>query len=293
VNVTELYPLTLPQVRAVDESIADRLERYLDPFRAEFRRRDQARWAAVYLQGLLRPGPRKNVENLARAVTLPADLTVEDAAQALQHFINQSPWEEDRLWRRHWALVNRGLPSGSALVVDELAFIKQGRHSVGVQRQFSRSLGRKVNCQLAVVLHLVHPGGLIPLALRLYLPRGWLSDTARLNTAGVPESVRQIHTKTTIAQSLLESVLGANVRPSLLTASAGWSDSNELADVAARHGLDWSPTVPPELQDALTEGTRQLLVDLGMGHFEGRSWRGFHHHACLVMLAHAFPSSDG
>src|SRR2546423_1794241 len=126
------------------EALAARLDDFLAPYRAEFRRRDQARWAAVYLQGLLRPGARKNVENLARAVTLPPGLAVEDVAQALQHFINQSPWDEGKVWRRYQSLVAEQLAGADGLLVaEELAFVKQGRHSVGVQRQYSRALGQK------------------------------------------------------------------------------------------------------------------------------------------------------
>src|SRR4051794_3488819 len=174
-------------MREPDALLPERLEAFVGCFRDEFRRQDQARWAAVYLQGLLRPGGRKNVEGLARAVTLPAGLEVEDVTQALQHFVNQSPWDEDRLWERYRSLVARRLPADGLLVLEEMAFAKQGRHSVGVHRQFSRALGRKINCQVAIALHHVGPPGWCPLGLRLYLPRGWLQDPARLQAAGVPE----------------------------------------------------------------------------------------------------------
>jgi hypothetical protein len=84
-----------------DVSLRHRLERFTHGFRGDFRRREQAEWAAVYLQGLLQPGGRKTIENLARTVTLPDGLRVDDVAQALQHFINQSPWDEQKLQRRH------------------------------------------------------------------------------------------------------------------------------------------------------------------------------------------------
>src|SRR5947209_5485404 len=77
-----------------DASWLERLEEYAERFRPAFRRRDQARWAAVYLQGLLRADGRKNIGTLARVVSLPPDLVVEDVAQALQNFVNQSPWDE-------------------------------------------------------------------------------------------------------------------------------------------------------------------------------------------------------
>ena len=161
------------------------LDDYAALFRDDFRRRDQARWAAVYLQGLLREGGRKTIGGLARRVVLPPDLTVDDAAQALQNFVNQSPWDEHKVWRRYRGLTAGGSPSADGVfVLDDLAFVKQGRHSVGVQRQYSGALGRKTNCQIAVALHHAGPAGCCPLGLRLYLPRGWSAAPAPAGRGG-------------------------------------------------------------------------------------------------------------
>src|SRR5262249_62404312 len=84
---------------SADHELLSELERFLEPFRGEFRRQDQLRRAAAYLLGLLRCPGRKNVENLARAVSLPAGWGVSNAAQALQHFVNQSPWNDDNVLR--------------------------------------------------------------------------------------------------------------------------------------------------------------------------------------------------
>src|SRR6266508_6776862 len=149
-----------------DAELLRRLERFTAAFRSDFRRAEQARWAAVYLLGLLHSSRRKNVEGLARERTLPPQWGVRDATQALQHFINQSPWDEEKVWRRYLALAARELvPSDGVFVVSELTFIKQGRHSVGVQRQFSSVLGRKTNCQLAVALHSASSTTFVPLSL--------------------------------------------------------------------------------------------------------------------------------
>jgi SRSO17 transposase len=61
---------------------------------------------------------------------------VEDVLQALQNFISHSPWDEQRLWQRHWARVaQRFGRADAAFVVEDVTFAKQGRQSVGVQRQ--------------------------------------------------------------------------------------------------------------------------------------------------------------
>ena len=66
---------------------------------------------------------------------------------------------------------------------------KQGRHSVGVSRQYSGTLGRTANCQVGVSLHLAGELGSACLGMRLYLPEEWTRDRERCHKAGVPEDV--------------------------------------------------------------------------------------------------------
>jgi len=175
----------------LDAAVVHRLEEYMEQFRHDFSRCEQLRWASIYIQGLLCPAPRKNVRRLSASVVLPDELQTRDTMQALQHFIDQSPWDERKLWRHYRALVARrlvGLPGD--FVVDEISFPKQGHKSVGVQRQYSRVVGKKINCQVVVVLSYLTPAGHVPVALRLYLPRNWAQDTFRLDIAGVPPEYR-------------------------------------------------------------------------------------------------------
>ena len=156
----------------LSEAVLGRLRDYATLFRDDFCRHDQARWAAIYLQGLLRDGERKSIEPLTRHVVLPADWQVADPVQAVQHFVNQSPWQEQRLWQRYRRHLAQTFASPQGIfVVDDVSYPKQGRHSVGVQRQYCGALGKKANCQVAVSLHYVSPKGHYPLALQLYLPQ--------------------------------------------------------------------------------------------------------------------------
>jgi SRSO17 transposase len=272
---------------AARDRVSDHLTAFLGAYRQEFRRRDQVRWAAVYLQGLLVAQGRRNVENLARAVRLAEEQTDEDVTQALGHFVHHSPWDEEQLWWRHHERLAERPARGGWFVLEELTLIKQGRHSVGVQRQFSRALGRKVNCQLAVVLHHVGCAGHLPLAVRLYLPRAWLLDGPRLDLAGVPLHRRQSQDRLAIGLDLLDQARAAALEADGLAAGPGWQLSEDMARAAGDRGLACRAGLPPGLA-ALFEAGRQRLDELGLEHFEGRSWRGFHHHACLVTLAHAF-----
>ena len=76
-------------------------------------------------------------------------------------------------------------PAG-VIVIDDTGFAKKGRHSAGVGRQYSGTLGKTDNCQVAVSLHYAAPGGDYPLALRLFLPEMWTSQAERMQAVWVP-----------------------------------------------------------------------------------------------------------
>jgi SRSO17 transposase len=274
----------------VNARFLQELEAYVGLFRGAFRRAEQARWAAVYLQGLLGAGRRKNIGTLAETAVLPPGLAVEDVAQALQNFVNQSPWDEQRLWQRYRALLAECLEGEpGAFRVEDLTFPKQGRHSVGVLRQHSSALGRKINCQVAVSVHAAGPAGHVPLALRLYLPRKWLESPAQLNAAGVPPECRVALSKGEIALELLDRVRGEGWPGREVAAGPGYRDSAAFREGLAARGLSFREV--PEGAGSESDPLGPTLVelrDLGLDHFEGRSWRGFHHHGCLVMLAYGF-----
>jgi SRSO17 transposase len=257
----------------------------LEEFRGVFRRADQADRAAAYLRGLLRAGGRRTIGEIARQ---EAGGSPDTLAQALQHFLNRSPWDEEDLLRLHR---RRQAPwrQGGVLVLAELAFPKQGRHSVGVQRQFSTALGRKAACQVGACLLSARPGFCRALAVRLYLPRAWREDAARLDAAGVPGPWRQPCGRGELARALLAGLNGEPVPERGLACAPSWSDE-ELTAAAAGQGLAMLPGVPAGLAgevDACLEGLRGL----GLDHFEGRSWRGFHRHASLVILASALDTA--
>src|SRR5438128_2877854 len=79
----------------------DRLQDYAATFADDFPQSKPARWAGVYLQGLLLDGERKSIEPLSHRITLPEGLTSTDPEQALQQFLSQSPWDELAVLRRY------------------------------------------------------------------------------------------------------------------------------------------------------------------------------------------------
>src|SRR3954465_165109 len=156
----------------------------------------QAAYSGVYLQGLILDGERKSIEPLSRKVTLPTGLEVKDLDQALQQFVGQSTWDEQAVWKRYRSAMAATFASPAGIfVIDDTSFPKQGKHSVGVQRQYCGASGKKANCKVAPSVHYVSPKGHYPLALRLYLPESWMGDTKRLEKAGVPQEHRRAMSK--------------------------------------------------------------------------------------------------
>ena len=210
----------------LDSAVLDRLRDYAALFADEFPQSQPARWAGVYLRGLLLDGGRKSIEPLSRRTTRSDGLTSLDPEQALQQFVNQSPWDEKAVLTRYRAHLAQTFASPEGIFpFDDVSFPEQGTHSVGVQRQYCGASGKKANGQVAVSAHYASPGGHDPPDLQLYLPDSWLSDTKRPDNVGVPEGQRQARTKHEIALELLDRVRGEGLPGHAVVADAGYGVS--------------------------------------------------------------------
>lgn len=119
-----------------------------------------ARWAGVYLHGLLIDGDSMGVDPLSRRVTRPDRLASKTREQALPQFVSQSPWDYEAVLSRYRAHLAATFVSPDAVfVIDDTTFTKQGQHSAGVQRKFCGALGMKANCQATVIVQYVAPRG--------------------------------------------------------------------------------------------------------------------------------------
>jgi SRSO17 transposase len=399
-------------VAELDAEVVERLGAYTAECMADFGLIVRRYWAEVYLQGLLLDGERKSIEPLSRRVSVPG--WHGDTEQALQQFVNQSVWDHQavlRTYRRRLAQTFAD-PDG-VIVIDDTGFAKKGRHSVGVARQYSGTLGKTDNCQVAVSLHYAAPKGDYPLALRLFLPESWTSQPERMQAVHVPTAEQVPQTKGEIALTLLDQVRGEGLAHRGVVVDAGYGISVEfrrgleqrgesyavgiagqeavfvapptwavpsqttergrpatrwyvtaetpapvtvkhLAETLERTPYSWRqgtkgplqaefawrrvwpahqwqhgrpaddvPKVEAETRWLLVEwrsdgsiryalsnlpatatladgvglwktrwqveqGYQQLKEELGLDHFEGRSWPGFHHHATLCFLAYGF-----
>ena len=377
-----------------------RLEQFLADLLEPVGRSERRHWGSVYVRGLLLNGERKSIEPLA--ARLP-----DGNVQAMQQLVGQSPWVWKPIWERLGKRMTAELEPDSAWVVDDTGFPKQGNHSVGVARQYSGTLGKTANCQVAVSIHLVSENGNAPLGWRLYLPESWANDEQRRQEADIPAEIT-FQTKWQLALDIIDQIRSWGLPDRIVLADAGYGESTEFREALEqrqlRYGVGVGPQVgvwlkPPKLEKQehgrkskgrppsvwhygdqrplavkavaqkakgwkkirwregskgwlesrfwatrvqpshgfhegkpphkqvwllvqwpeseqapinyffcdlpehyslrrlvrlaksrwqIEQGYQQLKEELGLDHYEGRRWQGWHHHVTLVMMAYAF-----
>ena len=114
-----------------------------------------------------------------------------------------------------------------AWIIDDTGFPKQGKHSVGVARQYCGQLGKQDNCQVAVTLSLAHHHSSLPVAYRLYLPKEWAEDEDRRSKAGVPDDI-DFETKPEIALQQVRWACEVGLPRGVVLMDAGYGASTEL-----------------------------------------------------------------
>jgi SRSO17 transposase len=185
---------------AIDVPAVEVRDRLVGFVEAVVRRLPHARQrenALVYVRGLVEHGGRKSLQpTLLRLEETPARY------ESLQQFLADSPWEPQPLIR---ACAERVAPQIGVIawIVDDTGIVKDGRHSPGVKRQYSGTLGKIGNCQVAVSLHAVGERGTLPLGWQLYLPEEWCDDLPRRRKAKIPDQIA-FKTKPQLAGELCE-----------------------------------------------------------------------------------------
>lgn len=145
-------------------------------------------WCDAYLRGVLLDGHRKSVEPMAARLRA-IEQGDADYEQALQQFLNQSPWDGQEVLDDLHAWIGGRFGTDGFLIIDDTGFPKQGEHSVGVARQYTGTLGKVASCQVAVTLQFATASQVVALDARLYLPEAWADDRDRMTKAGVPDAV--------------------------------------------------------------------------------------------------------
>src|SRR5215475_12487504 len=205
------------------------LKEFLGSFHVRFRRPEGAEALERYMTGLLTELPTKNCDTIAQAVPGTSE-------QRLQEFLTNMQWDAEDLNRqRVQKLVVEATLGDGVLVLDDTGFAKQGKASVGVARQYSGTLGKVGNCQIAVTCCYTDPQAMWPVAVRLYLPQTWAENRERRGDARVPEEVT-FQTKPEIALALLDQARTWGVPHRCVVADADYGDNPHfLAGLEARH----------------------------------------------------------
>jgi SRSO17 transposase len=395
-------------LRGRDES-ETRFARYVAGLTSVIGHADRATPLRDYCVGLLMPCERKSVEPMA-AITAPERTAAQH--QSLLHFVGQAAWSDEKVLAKVRELVLPELERHGAIeawIIDDTGFLKKGRHSVGVARQYCGQLGKQDNCQAAVSLSIANRQASLPVSYRLYLPEEWATDAGRRRKAGVPEEIG-FQTKPEIALEQIRAACAAGIARGVVLVDAGYGNHTSLrTDIGAlglayvagilsstavwapgkeplppkrwsghgrpptrlrrdakhkpvlvkelalnlpkrawrtigwregsaerlssrfarvrvraahrgqRHAEEWlliewpkgaeEPTKywlstlaqditferlvdRAKLRWRIERDYQELKQELGLGHYEGRGWRGFHHHATLCIAAYGFLISE-
>src|SRR5712692_2750064 len=171
----------------------------------EFRNAAVRRHGRAYLLGLLSQTERKNGWTLA-------EFAGDASPDGLQRLLNFSPWDQDACRDAvRWYVVRHLGDPGAVLAVDETGFLKKGRMSAGVARQYTGTAGRVESCQVGVFLAYAAPDGSRALTDReLYLPEKWTGDRDRCRSAGIGDEVA-FATKPQLAEKMIGRAVEAGV----------------------------------------------------------------------------------
>lgn len=224
----------------MDAAAQRRLETYFDRIGEALGNPARRASFAIYAQGLLSDVDRKSVEPIAaRAVNDPAK--VDALHQRLCGFLADSPWSDHavRLSAAKYALAAMTeSESIDAWIIDDTGFLKQGKHSVGVQRQYTGSAGKVTNCQVGASLTVATATTHLPIDFELYLPRTWTDDAARRDEARLPDDL-WFRTKNELALAMIGRALAAGVPPGVVLADCAYGNSFDFRAALDELGLSY------------------------------------------------------
>src|SRR3989339_55504 len=161
-----------------------------------------------YMAGQMSQLERKSIEPIA--------LNIESGkVRAMQHFLSDIIWEEDRILSRYHVMVSEDLGDAEGvLIFDESGFLKKGNDSIGVSRQYCGNVGKVENCQVGVYAAYASRHGYGFLESRLFIPEKWFGEdyTERRKKCRLP-AASSFKTKPQLAVEMLEKIVSDGVIP--------------------------------------------------------------------------------
>jgi SRSO17 transposase len=269
----------------IDGDAAERLACYFGEIGEQLGNDSRRQSFAIYAMGVLGDGERKSVEPIAARAC--GDPTKADAAhQSLLHFVANARWSDEAVRRvaaTHAidAITKHG--EIEAWIVDDTGMLKQGKHSVGVHRQYTGSAGKITNCQIAVTLSVATAESHAPIDVELYMPRAWTDNTERRRSARVPDTL-EFKTKPQLALDMMSRAVKAKTPDGVVLADSAYGTSVDFRDGIRELGLHFAVGVDPQTsvwlldsEGARSEGAasvRDVAKALDeLGEFRRCAWR--------------------
>jgi SRSO17 transposase len=218
-----------------------RLTQYFDAIGELLGRRGRRESFAMYAMGLLGDGERKSVEPIAARACGDPELC-RAYTERLLNFVTESQWHDQPVREyaaRYGVEAMTSREPVEAWIVDDTGFPKQGNRSPGVQRQYSGTLGKTGNCQVAPSLTIATRTQELPIDMDLYLPESWADDRVRCRVAHIPDEIIY-RAKWRIALDLIERNVKAGIPLGLMLGDSAFGDVGAFRDGVRALGFDYA-----------------------------------------------------
>jgi SRSO17 transposase len=224
--------------RETNANAGQRLEQYIDQMGERLGNERHRASFAMYAMGLLSGSERKSMEPIA-AQAAPKHTSA--AHQRLHHFIANTSWSdhEVRLAAARYAIAAmEERDPVVAWVIDDTGFLKQGKNSVGVQRQYTGSAGKTANCQIGVSLSVTTRTEHLPIDFALFLPESWTQDPERRLKVKIPEETT-FQPKHDLALGMIEQAVRDQIPGRIVLGDAFYGHSRPFRETVHLLGFDY------------------------------------------------------
>ncbi len=225
----------------LDAAATERLEQYVARLGTQLKDHRKRESFAIYAFGILGESGRKSVEPIAALACCDPERT-KNMHDKLLHFVGRANWSDEAIRLEAARYVCEALAQREPVttwVVDDTGFLKQGKHSVGVQRQYTGSAGKVTNCQIGVSLELATATQHAPMDFELYLPESWTNDPVRRLEARIPDDVK-FKTKIDLALAMIRRAIRAQLPGQIILADNAYGESCEFRQTVWGLGLDYA-----------------------------------------------------
>ena len=184
-----------------------------------------------------------------------AELAGDASPDGMQRLLNFYSWSADLVRDDLREFVSSQIgDAGGVLIPDETGFLKKGRMSAGVARQYSGTAGRIENCQVGVFLAYAVPGGgRVLIDRELYLPAAWTDDRDRCRQAGIPED-RGFAAKPELARQMIERTIESGMPFGWVAADEVYGQNTSLREWLEEHQVSYVLAVPKSFPAATAAG---------------------------------------